>query len=364
MSTAWNSILSQLPNPHILQTNEWGNLKTRMGWKPIHFLYPSGSETPTALTLLLKRQLNFGKLSTRYCILYAPKGPITDWDSPYLRIQVINQLEKLAKTERAIFVKIDPDIIIGYGQPGTESEKPVPTGVTIINELKNRNWVPSEEQIQFRNTIYIDLAPDYETILAKMKQKTRYNIRLSERKGIRVRFGNLNDLGLLFQYYAETSVRDGFVIRDREYYLQMWNTFLQANMADILIAEYEGEFVAGLILYRFGTKAWYMYGMSRTLHRDKMPTYLLQWKAIQHAKLHGCTIYDLWGAPDKFDELDPMWGVYRFKEGFGGTLVRTIGAWDYPVNSFLYSFYSKVMPLILGAMRSRGKNQTKNQLLS
>ena len=108
--------------------------------------------------------------------------------------------------------------------------------------------------------------------------------------------------------------------------------------------------------------AYYVYGMSRNLHREKMPTYLLQWEAMKLAKAGGCTAYDLWGAPEIFDESDSMWGVYRFKEGLGGEVVRTLGAYDFVPNQLWYKLYAEVMPRILNAMRSRGKERTKQGL--
>jgi lipid II:glycine glycyltransferase (peptidoglycan interpeptide bridge formation enzyme) len=102
--------------------------------------------------------------------------------------------------------------------------------------------------------------------------------------------------------------------------------------------------------------------MSRDVHREKMPAYLLQWEAMKRAKARGCSVYDLWGAPDTFDESDSMWGVYRFKEGLGGKVVRTLGAWDFAPNPFWYKLYSEVIPRILDVMRSRGKAKTKQSL--
>ena len=362
MSLNWDESLLRFSSHHILQTSEWGKLKKITGWVPFQLSYPRQSDYPEALSLVLKRQLHIGGFDTRSCILYVPKGPVLDWDNPSARAQVFSSLENFARNQQAVFIKIDPDVVLGYGLPGSDGVTATPSGQMIEAELTTRYWKQSSEQIQFRNTILIDLTQDDETILEGMKQKTRYNIRLSERKGIKIRFGSIEDLDLLFQVYAETSIRDGFVIRDKDYYLQMWSTFLNADMADILLAEYEGEFTAGLVLYRFGTKAWYMYGMSRNLHREKMPTYLLQWHAIQRAKQKGCSVYDLWGAPEEFNEKDPLWGVFRFKEGFGGKVVRTIGAWDFPVQMTSYWLYTKVMPFILNLMRNRGKNQTERLL--
>jgi lipid II:glycine glycyltransferase (peptidoglycan interpeptide bridge formation enzyme) len=130
-------------------------------------------------------------------------------------------------------------------------------------------------------------------------------------------------------------------------------------VAEPLVAEVDDIPVAGVIIFRFAGKAWYLYGMSSSLHRDKMPNYLLQWEAIKHAKAAGCNIYDLWGAPDEFVESDPLWGVYRFKEGLGGQVHRYLGAWDLPLNRMLYQLYSRTIPGLLDIMRNRGKASTK-----
>ena len=118
--------------------------------------------------------------------------------------------------------------------------------------------------------------------------------------------------------------------------------------------------VAGLFIFYFDKRAWYLYGMSTQKHREKMPNYLLQWDAIKAARSRSCTQYDLWGAPDNFDETDSMWGVFRFKDGLGGKVIRTPGAWDFPVRPNLYSLYMNILPRILGILRARGKKQTRS----
>ena len=137
---------------------------------------------------------------------------------------------------------------------------------------------------------------------------------------------------------------------------------MQVGMAEPLIAEVEGQPVAGVIVFRFAGRAWYLYGMSRELHREKMPNYLLQWEAMQRAKAAGCLSYDLWGAPDEFNEADPLWGVYRFKEGLGGQVVRTIGAWDLPVSPLLYRLYTRTLPRLLDVARRGGRTRTRQSV--
>jgi lipid II:glycine glycyltransferase (peptidoglycan interpeptide bridge formation enzyme) len=218
----------------------------------------------------------------------------------------------------------------------------------------------------------VDLHLSEAELLARMKQKTRYNIRLSEKKGVGLRIGTASDLELLYKMYAETSVRDGFVIREEDYYKTVWKTFMANEQvtvpnnrlpyAEPLIAEVDSEPVAAIFVFYFAGRAYYVYGMSRSAHREKMPSHLLQWGAIKRAKAKGCTVYDLWGAPDVFDESDSMWGVYRFKEGLGGTVVRTLGAWDFTPNPFWYRLYSEVIPRVLNVMRLRGKAKTRQSL--
>ena len=208
----------------------------------------------------------------------------------------------------------------------------------------------------------VDLRPSEDELLACMKPKTRYNIRLAARRGVAVRAGGEADLDGLYRMYAETAVRDGFVIREAGYYREVWGTFLRAGLAEALIAEVSGEPVAAVWVFRFGDRAWYLYGMSRPLHREKMPNHLLQWEAMRRSKQAGCTVYDLWGAPDKFDERDPLWGVYRFKEGFGGRVVRHIGAWDLPVRPLYYRLYTEILPRWLDRMRRRGRARTLQEI--
>lgn len=376
----WNQLISKLPNPHFLQTYEWGQVKAKYGWIPYYAVWTDDgkfhiSQTTenlslitghcVAATMILKKQILNRGFAARLSILYAPKGPLLDWENAGLRNRVLNDLQSFAKKQGAIFLKVDPDILLGRGIPQSADDVPDNAGQAMRSELMRRGWVYSSDQIQFQNTVLIDLSASEEEMLARMKPKTRYNVRLAEKKGVVLRVGTLEDLPMLYKMYAETSVRDGFVIRDEEYYKTAWGIFMQPGgqpSAVPLIAEVHGEPVAAIFLFMFAGRAYYVYGMSRNLHREKMPTYLLQWEAMKLAKAGGCTAYDLWGAPEIFDESDSMWGVYRFKEGLGGEVVRTLGAYDFVPNQLWYKLYAEVVPRILNAMRSRGKERTKQGL--
>ena len=379
-NNSWNSIISKLPNPHFLQTFGWGQVKAKYGWIPYYAIWTDDgkfhvSQTTdnlsqitghcVAAAMILKKQILNRGFAARLSILYAPKGPLLDWENAGLRDRVLNDLQSFAKKQGAIFLKVDPDILLGRGIPQSADDVPDNAGQAARSDLKRRGWVYSLDQIQFQNTVLIDLSASEEEMLARMKPKTRYNVRLAEKKGVSLRVGTLEDFPMLYKMYAETSVRDGFVIRDEEYYKTAWGIFMRSSglpSAVPLIAEVNGETVAAIFLFMFAERAYYVYGMSRNLHREKMPTYLLQWEAMKLAKAGGCTAYDLWGAPEIFDESDSMWGVYRFKEGLGGEVVRTLGAYDFVPNQLWYKLYAEVMPRILNAMRSRGKERTKQGL--
>lgn len=356
----WDKIISSFPGKHILQSWNWGEIKRFSGWEPIHKIWRDEDEKAFAAALILTRVISFKGIMTPLRIMYLPRGPLVhDWKDRALVSQVFADLFKLGHQHRVIFIKIDPEVELGRGIPGTGGALVNPFSDLLIEELSDAHWIPSAEQVQFRNTMLIDLRPAQDQLLANMKQKTRYNIRLAKKRGVKIRAGSMDDLDLLFQMYAETSVRDGFTIRNADYYLSLWGTFIKDGLAEPLLAEVDGTPIAGVIIFHFGDRAWYMYGMSREAHREKMPNYLLQWEAMVRAKNAGCVVYDLWGAPNEFVESDGMWGVYRFKAGLGAEVVRFIGAWDLPLNKFMYRVYSQFIPRLLDIMRRRGEAETQ-----
>ena len=359
---AWNRIIAGMPHPHLLQTWEWGEVKSRFGWTPFHKVWEADGQV-TAAALVLERTINLGGLSARLRMHYTPKGPLlADWEDAGMRRQVLHDLEAFARQRGAFLLKIDPDVPVGTGEPGEPEAREGLIGTTLIEELNADGWRFSDEQVQFRNTVLLDLTQSEDDLLMAMKSKTRYNVRLAGRRGVTVRQGGAGDFEMLYQMYAETAVRDGFAIRGREYYLPVWQTFFESGMLVPLIAEVEGQAVAGLMLFIFDGVCWYLHGMSTDQHRNLMPTYLLQWEAAVIGKQRGCRVYDLWGAPDVFDESDSMWGVYRFKQGLGGQVLRTVGAWDKPLRPLVFQLYSRVWPRIMDLLRARGRAKTRQEI--
>jgi lipid II:glycine glycyltransferase (peptidoglycan interpeptide bridge formation enzyme) len=349
----WHDALLTLPNPHPLQSWQWGQFKSRWGWSAIPLLLDLSDQPeqrpPLAAAMVLKRKVP----RLPFSILYVPKGPILNYNDAALRRVALAQLEQLARREKAIFVKIDPDVIHSWGleEDPHSMERRSPIGRKFMEELEHRGWRFSDDQIQFRNTVELDLERPSEEILAAMKSKTRYNIRLAGRKDVVIRQGTPADFPTIAGMYMETADRDDFTVRPTEYYLDAWQSFYDAGLAQPFLAEYEGTPLGAVMIVRYGQRAIYMYGASTDLERQRMPNYLLQWEAIRWAQAQGCTVYDFWGAPDEFVEDDPLWGVWRFKSGFNGQVVRHIGAWDFPERPFWYWIYTAVIPKYIAFLR-------------
>jgi lipid II:glycine glycyltransferase (peptidoglycan interpeptide bridge formation enzyme) len=314
---AWDQLITNHPEAHILQTRPWGELKSAFGWKP-HYVQANGLGA-----LILFRRLPLG-----VSIGYIPRGPVGEgpWGDFW------PQVDQLCRQERAVFLRVEPDI--WEPLPGDFSQNQLP------------GFIRSHQTIQPPRTILIDLQRDDDDLLMAMKSKTRYNIRLAEKKDVVVRPSD--DINVFHRMMLSTGERDAFGVHSREYYQRAYDVFAPLGACILLIAEFNGQPLAGLMAFAHGDTAWYFYGASTDEERNRMPTYLLQWKAIQWAKGKGCKVYDLWGVPDYpedeleeafLDRSDGLWGVYRFKRGFGGQVQRMIGAWDRVYQPLVYQLY-------------------------
>jgi lipid II:glycine glycyltransferase (peptidoglycan interpeptide bridge formation enzyme) len=316
--TDWNHFLSKHPNAHLLQTREWGELKSAFGWKPVRVV---NGETGA--------QILFRKLPLGFTIGYIPKPVIGD---QFVSDQFWKEIDDVCRKNRAIFCKLEPDSWEG----------------NFILPPSREAFILSKHNIQPPRTIIVDIRGSDEEILARMKQKTRYNIRLAEKKGVTVRAWD--DIESFHRMMLLTGGRDGFGIHTLEYYKRVYELFHPKSLGEILVAEYEGKQLAALFVARNGNRAYFLYGASTDEERNRMPTYLLQWEAMKWAKARGCEEYDLWGVPDEDEATleanfetrhDGLWGVYRFKRGFGGALrvKRAAQAMDRVYNPLLYWAY-------------------------
>lgn len=310
----WNRFLQKHPNAHLLQTGEWGKLKSGFGWEPVRIV--NGEEGV---------QILFRKLPLGFTIGYIPKPVISNQS---ISEQFWEEIDEMCRRHRAIFLKLEPDS----------------WNFEFILYLPS--FILSKHNIQPPRTMIIDLSGNEEEILGRMKQKTRYNIRLAMKKGVTVRAWD--DVESFHKMMLVTGDRDRFGVHSLEYYRCAYELFHPTGMCELLVAEYEGRPLAALMVLARGRRAWYFYGASTDEERNRMPTYLLQWEAMKWAKARGCEEYDLWGVPDEDEATleanfenrqDGLWGVYRFKRGFGGELKRVAQALDRVYNPLLHWAY-------------------------
>lgn len=316
----WDAFVEQHAYGHFLQSTAWGELKSAHGWRSTRASLVNSSAELVGGAVILMRRLPYGL----GIIAYVPRGPIVNWDDSDLANAVIRSTCKLARSRGAIGIVLEPGLL------DTPSDQ---------RTLLEARLMPLDMSAQPRRTIWVNLDVEEEVdILALMKQKTRYNIGLAKRKGVTIREGSAADLPMFYNMMQTTSERNVFAIHPLEYYQTFMKLFAAGSnrVANMLIAEYKGSPLAAMIVTAHGKRGTYLYGASGNEGRDLMPTYLMQWEAMRWARAKGCVTYDLWGIPDENEETleaqfkdrdDGLWGVYRFKRGFGGQIVRHIGAW-------------------------------------
>ncbi len=326
----WNSFVAASPRGHVLQSSQWGQLKERFGWQVARLVIEDQGQW------LAGAQILFRSLGPQ-TIAYVPKGPVADLADDEVTQTLLEALHSLCRQQRAILLKIEPDVA---------------EDSTLPQRLSELGFRPSPQTIQPQCTILLDLTPQADDILARMKSKTRYNIRLAGRKGVAVREGTAEDLHSFYRLMQITGERDGFGIHSESYYQAAHQLFVPQGLARLFLASFEDKVLAGIMAFAFGQGAWYMYGASSDEHRNLMPNYPLQWEAIKWARERGCLTYDLWGIPDEEEAVlerefikrsDGLWGVYRFKRGFGGQVVRYLGAYDHVYSPLLYRLYNKLV---------------------
>ena len=298
----------------------WGELKTDFGWKVTHVI-----SADCGAQLLVKQVLP----GIRFA--YIPKGPVGIQSQDFW-----TEIDATCRRHKCAFLKVEPDTWMGDDRRFGYQLGPMPN-----------NFILSHHSIQPLRTLIIDLTGTEDQILARMKQKTRYNIHLASKKNVVIK--SHTELSSFYHLMEITGQRDQFGIHSLPYYQRAFDLFHAQEHCQLLVAEYEGTPLSAVIVFAYGNRAWYFYGGSSNMHRDKMPNHLLQWEAIRWARSQGCEIYDLWGVPDadiatleaNFMKYNTgLWGVYRFKRGFGGELMRSEGPWDRIYQPSLYRAYS------------------------
>lgn len=211
---------------------------------------------------------------------------------------------------------------------------------------ENWNLRKANTDILPSNTIFMDLQKSSDELLGSMKPKTRYNINLAVRKGIKIRSLGMESLEIWYDLYRQTAKRNNFFLHSIDYFrvvisARANDTESPANVF-LLVAEVEGKPLAAMFLIIADRRGTYLYGASASENRNYMATYVLQWKAMELSKELGCSEYDFFGISPNADPSHPMFGLYRFKTGFGGHIFHSMGCWDYPLLKDKYQYYSSL----------------------
>ena len=316
----WNDLLLEHPHAHLLQTGAWGELKSSFGWEPVHLVGQN-----------MGAQVLFRHLPLGLSFAYIPKGPVVWGRDDTMDHAFWSELDVLCLQRKSIFLKMEMDGWDGEGQA--------------ISHLP-ASFLPSALHVQPRSTLVLDLRLSQEEIFECMKPKTRYNIRLAGRKEVTVTASD--DVESFHHLLAVTSRREAFHVHSLDYYRRAYDLFHSRGMCELFFARYQERILAALMVFAAGGSAYYFYGASADEERNRKPTYPLQWEAICWAKRRGCTEYDMWGIPDEAAEIpeeavgdreDGLWGVYRFKRGFGGTVKKAMQTLDKVYKPLLYKLY-------------------------
>ncbi len=272
--------------------------------------------------------------------LYVPRGPIrTNFSAqggPTSGWQfLISKLIEEAKRRNARWVRIEPET----EELLEEIKKSVPYKV-----------VRATHDMQPREVFKIDITPLEEELLARMKSKTRYNIRLAEKRGVKVfETREKNHIAAFLDLITVTSGRKGITSHPRSYYEKMLE-ILPKEMCRLFVAEYEGKIVAANIIMFFGETVTYLHGGTADVHRDVMAPYLLQWEQIKTAKKEGFQFYDFGGVQTGNNQQEPKsdWsGITKFKTGFSPSTASTVfpGSYDIVLDTQGYFLYTSLRPL-------------------
>lgn len=321
----WNPFVLSHPRGHFLQLAEWGEQKAAYGWSVDRVALLDDGEIIAGAQLLFRAlPMNVSKLA------YLPYGAyVTDdaqWDD------LLSAIHGCAKRNGAAFLKWEP-------------------GFRFEHNLAGWGFEDSPQRIQPPSTIMIDITGDDDTIQGRMNTSTRRNIRKAYKNDIHYYEASPDDLAKFTRMMEITGERNDFGVHTPDYYKLMYDLLVPEH-AVLILAEHEGDTLAANLVVSVGDTAVYLEGASSSKKRNLMASYGVQWEAIQWAQKRGCHWYDMWGIPDEdeatledqfLDRSDGLWGVYRFKRGWGGEVMRSVGTWDYVYNPLIYMAYKTAL---------------------
>jgi len=307
---------------HPLQSYAWGEFRKKTGVKVVRAGIFNGRKLTSTV------QVTIHKLpKTSYTVGYFPKGTMPN--DIQLRV-----LRGIGVRNKCILVKLEPHVGVRVREGRKDAHK------TIRDYLLD-NGCQDGRPLFTKFSFQIDLAKSETELLAKMKAKTRYNVRLAQKRGVVVVEDNsVETFEEYLKLMQETTLRQQFYAHSIEYHRQMWREMHKADIARLLVARGGGKILVAWVVFVFNNVLYYPYGASSNQNREMMASNAMMWEAMKFGKKLGCHKFDLWGSlgPDP-DTKDPWYGFHRFKEGYGGDLVEFLGTYDLVLKPRLYKFY-------------------------
>lgn len=345
------------PTSILQQTPFWSRVKSRVGWVPQAFDLVSdpparseGEDEGVLGDVLVIRRPAGPEAEIAY-VPYGPE-PLPEESSRGLWLERISERLRPFLPDSCVFIRYDLPWESPYAR---EEDRYDSEGFwlggpeTRLRELR-MNWGTARKNLRKAptdvlppDTVLLDIRPDVDDLLSRMRPKTRYNIRLADRRGVRVRRGAPKDLDAWYELYLQTAERNGIARHALRHFRSIFSvppdTSGRGARPLLLLAERQSRLLAGMILVIAGDRATYLYGASSDESRECMAPYALQLAAVSEAKAAACVDYDLFGTAPRPNPGHPMHGLYRFKTGFGGSLFHRQGCWDYPFDTERYEQY-------------------------
>ncbi len=320
-----DSFVGSQERAQFLQSWQWGEFQKELGRNVIRIGVFDG-DILLASAQIIEQRLPLGK-SYWYC----PRGPVVDVALPVEKHTeawkvLVSEIVGRAKKAKALFLKIEPPI---YKQEHQ-----------LLDTFVGDHAIAPAPFVQPQDTWHLNLKKTTDELQGAMHHKTRYNIKLAERKGVTVRIGTKEaDFKKFWQLNTATTQRDNFQAHPKSYYQQMFKTLIADGLMKLYIAEHNGIVLVANYVASFGDTVTYVHGASSNEQRNLMAPHLLQWKQITDAKDGGFSLYDFGGVAPENATKHKWEGITRFKKGFGGESVSFVGVYDLPLQMVWYKLY-------------------------
>lgn len=312
-----------------MQSYDWGSYKAALGWHVVRVAVTRQGRVVAGAQILLRRLPWLP-----WTMAYVPRGPLVNLEDTDVVQELFAAIHEAARARGALFLRVEPNLIddASHGRA-----------------MRRHGFRRTTQTNQPRSTLWVDLRVGEEALFRGLRKKTRQYVRRGEDAGVEIFWGGDEHLPDLHRVVRVTSRLKGIGYRGRRFYDEAWRIFRTSGSVELALARHRGEIVAATMVFRFGGTCMHLFGGTTEQGRSVHASYLLQWSCLRRATRAGLQFVDLWGIPDEVATMSPaeheaalprndeLWGVYKFKRGFGGEVVSFLGTFDYVYRPSLYA---------------------------